>query len=260
MKTCSNCGGSFDEKLPKCPYCEMINEAAAENEYNENLDKIRKKLDNVDELAVADYKGDLKTFFRIFLITLIVVGGITFLAAGARYAEKNGFLEDERDKMDETIATIVKQRSYTDRWDVLYDEGKYDELCKEVNEVSGDRYLSFYEWPHNSFVNGYEAFVSANEKIDVVNSKENPSRSDRTSALQAVLYAYYDTVSGRKISNFPENEQAIFTEKWQELVARTCDTFDMTEKDLDTLRIKAGADSYPSYSEVSSYVKERWGE
>ncbi|MBR5897106.1 MAG: hypothetical protein IKZ39_05770, partial [Lachnospiraceae bacterium] len=119
---------------------------------------------------------------------------------------------------------------------------------------------NFYDWPHNNFVNGYDAYLSADKKIDVVVSKENPSRSDRTSALQAVLYAYYDTVSSRKLSQFSENEQAIFNEKWEKLVERTCEVFEMTEKDLDTLRIKAGADSYPSYSEVSSYVKERWGD
>ena len=260
MKTCSNCGGSFDENLPKCPYCGMINETAAENEYNENLDKIRKKLDNVDELAVADYKGDLKTFFRIFFITLIIVGGITFAIASTRYARKNGFLEDERAKMDETIESIAEQRSYTDKWDVLYEAGKYDELCAEVKKVTDDRRLSFYEWPHYNFVIGYEAYISANDKLDEVTAKENPSRSDRTTALQAVLYAYYDTVSSRRLNGFPESEQAIFAEKWDDLVKRTCEIFDMTEHDLDTLRIKAGADSYPSYSEISSYVKERWGE
>ena len=34
----------------------------------------------------------------------------------------------------------------------------------------------------------------------------------------------------------------------------------MTEKELDNLRIRANSDSYPSYSEVSDYAKERWGE
>ncbi|MBO4678494.1 MAG: hypothetical protein J5626_02395 [Lachnospiraceae bacterium] len=260
MKTCSNCGGSFDEKLPKCPYCGMINEDAAENEYNDQLDNIRKKLDNVDELAVADYKGDLKTFLKIFFVTLIVAGGITFLTVSARYARKNGFLEDERAKMDETIATIRTQRSYTDKWDVLYDEGKYEELCKQAKELTGDRYLNFYEWPHNNFVNAYDSFVAAYEKIDEVAAKETPSRTDRTGALQAVLYTYYSAVSSRKNDRFTEAEQQLFDEKWEDLVKKTCETFDMTEHELDTLRIKAGADSYPSYSEVSAYVKERWGE
>ena len=260
MKTCSNCGGSFDEKLPKCPYCGMLNEEAAETEYNKKLDDIRKKLDNVDELAVADYKGDLKTFLKIFLITLIIVGGIAFLTVSTRYAKKNGFLEDERAKMEETIDEIKMQRAYTDKWDVLYDEGKFDELHKEVKEVTGDRYLSFYDWPHNTFVNGYDSFATANEKIDIVASKENPSRSDRTAALQAVLYVHYSTVSSKKISRYTDEEQALFNKMWEELVKYTCETFDMTEHDLETLRIKAGSDGYPSYSEVSSYVKERWGE
>ena len=260
MKTCSNCGGSFDEKLPKCPYCGMINEAAAENEYNEKLDKIRKKLDNVDELAVADYKGDLKMFLKIFLVTLLIVGGFIFLIRTNQYARKNGLLEDERAKMDETIVKIKEQRSYTDRWDVLYDEGKYDELCKEVKEGTGDRGLAFYDWPHNSFCNAYVYYLTALEKVDIVASKETPSRTDRTTALQSVLYMHYSTISSKKLSRFTDEEQVIFNEKWEELVEYTCTTFDMTEQELETLRIKAGSDGYPSYSEIGSYVSERWGD
>ena len=260
MKTCSNCGGSFDEKLPKCPYCGMINEVAAENEYNDKLNNIRKKLDNVDELAVADYKGDLKVFFKIFLVTLLVAGVIAFIVRTSGYAKKHGLLEDERAKMEETIETIKTQRAYTDKWDVLYDEGKFDELYQEVKEVSGDRYLNFYDWPHNNFVNAYEAFATAFEKIDIVASKEKPSRSERATALQAVLYVHYSDIAPKKVTKFTEDEQALFLEKWDALVQYTCETFNMTERDLDTLRIRAGSDGYPSYSEVSSYVKERWGE
>ena len=56
MKICSNCGGSYDEKEPKCPYCGMINEVGAEKEYNDKLNKIRKDLDNVDKKVLAAEK------------------------------------------------------------------------------------------------------------------------------------------------------------------------------------------------------------
>ena len=32
-----------------------------------------------------------------------------------------------------------------------------------------------------------------------------------------------------------------------------------TEEEFDTLRIRAGSDSYPDYTEVNHFAEERWG-
>lgn len=259
MKICPNCGGSYKESEPKCPYCGMINETGAEQEYSDKLNKIRNKLDNVDELAVADYKGDLKLFFKIFFITLVIAGVFTFAAASARYAKRNRLFVDERANMDRVIAEVKETRSYTDKWDELYDSGDYEAMYESVYSVVGEGFNN-YDWQHYKFYTTYAAFRDAENRIEECGTEEGASKYKKTGALHAVLYVYYSAISSRNDGKFTEEEAELFNTRWEELVKKTCETLHMTEKELDNLRIRANSDSYPSYSEVSDYAKERWGE
>lgn len=255
MKICSNCGGSYKESESKCPYCGMINEVGAEKEYKEKLNKIRKDLDNVDELAVADYKGELKTFFKTFLVTLVIVGFIALSAVTAQLSKRDGFGGGERQAMDAKIAEIKKLRHYTDKWDMLYDAGKYDAMCDSIAADNGS--MTLFEWQHYNFYTGYQAYYDTRRKMAELAAKDNPASYQIADAIHSALYAYYMTVSSRNTYKYTPEEQALFETEWPKLVDEVCTAYGLTKEEFDTLRIKAGSDSYPDYTEVSHYVEER---
>ncbi|MBR6308348.1 MAG: hypothetical protein IKR39_07025 [Lachnospiraceae bacterium] len=257
MKICSNCGGSYDEKESKCPYCGMINEVGAEKEYNDKLNKIRKDLDNVDELAVIDYKSELKAFLKVFAATLLIAGFISIMAVSARISRQEGLGSGERKAMDLKIEEIRLFRDVTDKWDELYDAGKYDEMCDTI--ASETRKINAYDWQHYNFYKGYEAYRDARYKIADVLSKESAPSYYKADAIHSSLYAYYMTVSSKSGYKFKPQEKAFFDEEWPKLKKEVCEAFDLTETEFDTLRIRAGSDSYPDYTEVSHFVEERWG-
>ena len=48
---CPNCGAQFNVHEPRCPYCDHLNPAGAEEKYMHDLEETRLALDQVDELA-----------------------------------------------------------------------------------------------------------------------------------------------------------------------------------------------------------------
>ena len=257
MKTCSNCGGSYDEKEPKCPYCGMINEVGAENEYKDKLNSIRKDLDNVDELAVIDYKSELRAFLKMFITTLLVVGFIAIMIVSAQISKREGAGGGERKAMDAKIEEIKTLRSYTEKWDALYDAGKYDEMCDVIATDNGK--INAYDWQHYDFYKGYEAYYDTRSKIAEILSKDNAATYIKADAIHHALYAYYMTISSKSTYKFTPAEKELFKEEWPKLVKEVCESFDFTEEEFDTLRIRAGSDSYPDYTEVNHFAEERWG-
>ena len=257
MKICSNCGGSYDEKEPKCPYCGMINEVGAEKEYKDKLNKIRKDLDNVDELAVIDYKLELKAFLKTFVATLLIVGFIAIMAVSARISQREGVGNGERKAMEAKIEEIKAFRAVTDKWDELYDAGKYDEMCAVI--ASDNSKVKIYDWQHDNFYKGYEAYSDTRRKIADALSRETSPTYYKADAIHNALYAYYMTISSKSTYKFTPEEKALFDEEWPKLVKEVCEAFELTEAEFDTLRIKADSDSYPDYTEVSHFAEERWG-
>ena len=61
---CGNCGGSYDDELPKCPYCGSIHISGAEKEYMEKLEDVREELEELDEVPVKELHAVVKKTSR----------------------------------------------------------------------------------------------------------------------------------------------------------------------------------------------------
>ena len=82
---CTNCGGEFDPKEPKCPYCGTMYEPGAEHQYMEKLGDIREDMEDLNSLAVSETASELKSAVRSTLLTIVVIVVAIAALAGLLY-------------------------------------------------------------------------------------------------------------------------------------------------------------------------------
>lgn len=261
MKVCVNCGGSFDEKETKCPYCGSLNIEAAEKEYMGKLETVRKDLDVVDDEAKEQYKSELKLFFKAFLSAIVVVGIIALIVlTSMRTTKTTGNVSAGRVAVDKKIDSIVALHEATVKWNSMFDEGKYDEMCAQVQEEYSKYSSEIYNWEHYYFYNAYKALMSAEESVEVIVGEDYSGTYYITNALQNVYVAYYNTKHSSYHEYYSETEANVLNDRLDIVVEEVCELLDISDSEFEALRIRAGADTYPSRPVVDDFVKERWGE
>ena len=93
---CSNCGAELKESDVTCPYCGMLQPAAAESEYMQKLEHLKQDVQNLKAVPTKEYTRELRhqgiftakivlIIFCIFLL-LFVTGVSVFY--GSSYLEK----------------------------------------------------------------------------------------------------------------------------------------------------------------------------
>ena len=94
---CSNCGAELKESDVTCPYCGMLQPAAAESEYMQKLEHLKQDVQNLKAVPTKEYTRELRhqgiftakivlIIFCIFL--LLFVTGVSFTEA-AIWKRKN---------------------------------------------------------------------------------------------------------------------------------------------------------------------------
>lgn len=186
---CPNCGAMFDPHEPKCPYCEYINPAGAQEKYMQKLEQHRLKLDNVDEEAADFYHTEMKKKGRRLALTIgitvaVIILGIVFFALKDRFFRPSY----ERSSEDE-IREIAWQRENFPKLDELYEAGKYDELLDLYNGFSRETpYHDLWNWPHFPFA---DCLVRFSLFTDSMESYPRYVREGNASALSSVVYAAF---------------------------------------------------------------------
>ena len=164
MITCPNCGASFDIHEPRCPYCDHINPAGAEEHYMQELEQTRQELDRVDELAGDELHAQVKSDARRTVKRILIAAAVVLLLAGLFYwIENRPYARD----YDLTEQELVWQREHFTEWDRLYEDGSYDEVIGQMNAAGEDHRI--WDWQHYEFMSWYityELIGSGEEELD----------------------------------------------------------------------------------------------
>ncbi len=260
MKICENCGASFDENLPKCPYCGTLNEEGAEKEYKEKLERIRTKLDNVDELASAEFKAEAKIFLKVFLVTFVIVGILGLAIYGGRTVVDTTGSFSNRVSVEKKINSIAEFSKAVKEWNALYDAGKYEEMTKTVNDNKSKFSGEIYNWEHSQFINSYSEVLRARDAFDRFDSDENRSAFRYTEIVFDTIYVHYLVNVASYRDRCTEKDSEILQEEYENLTKRLLEATNITEAEYNALCIKACGDGYPQRSDIQSFCEERWGE
>ena len=200
---CPNCGAMFDPHEPKCPYCDYINPAGAQEKYMNALEEKRLRLDNVDEEAAELYHTEMKKKGRRLALTIgitvaVINLGIVFFALKDRFFKPSY----ERSPEDE-IKEIAWQRENFPKLDELYKAGEYDKLLDLYRQFSSETpYHDLWNWSHFSFADCLVRFSIFTESME---SYPRYVREHNASALSSVVYSafrfyYRDYDSDTKLS------------------------------------------------------------
>lgn len=254
MNKCDNCGASYDEGLPKCPYCGAIEPNAAEAEYMDKLKNVKANLNRVDDMAVADFKAEFFQFLKAFLIAAAIAStiGVSFYLAMSKANIGSKIMS--RAEVDDQISDILCFREYLTEWDEMYEAGKYDELCDSLTEARKKTHF-FYNNPYYYFYIPYYTMCSSEETI----TNEVP---DNSYGLYVILYSYANAVC--EYNRFAEAEYETGKEaleaKLDEIKQEMLKIPQFSEEVLEEFEKAAFDGDRVDIDSVKTFTEERWGE
>lgn len=160
---CRNCGAKFDDTEPKCPYCGTTNLVGAESQYMDNLEKLRKNTEDLEELPSETYEKQVKKHSLFALkIVLIVVGICAGLFLAIQLISKTHQIITDRTLLNSKQEAREFEEKYFPILDKLYEEGDddavYNYLVSLYEEKGSD---ALFRWEHEIYYYyyGYHQYI-----------------------------------------------------------------------------------------------------
>ena len=246
----------IDPHEPKCPYCEYINPAGAQEQYMQKLEQHRLKLDNVDEEAAELYHTEMKKKGRRLALPIGITAAVMILGV-IFFALKDRFFKPSYERSpEEEIKEIAWQKENFPKLDELYEAGKYDELLDLYSKFSLESpYHDLWNWPHFSFADCLVRFSYFTESME---SYPRYVRERNDSALSSIVYSafrfyYRDYDSDTKLS---ESDLAFLDglSAYAEDIVRS--KLHFTDEEMAELRTGLYAKGYIEFSACEKIAKE----
>ena len=243
---CPNCGAMIDPHEPKCPYCEYINPAGAQEKFMNELEEKRLKLDNVDEEAAELYNTEIKKKGRRLAITVAVTAAVIILGVLA-FALRDRFFgySYERSAEDE-IEEIAWQKENFPKLTALYEAGEYDDLVDLYFKLEDTGYHDFWDWEHYSFLDCLVRFSTFTEMMENYPRyvKEKNDSAIASIIYQAARFYYRDYENDAKLSK----SDLSFIEGLREYAVDVIrDRLRFSDDDMEDLRKELYGDGYVDF-------------
>lgn len=162
---CPNCAALVDVHEKKCPYCGYINPEGAEEDYMNDLAKVKTELDSVDEAAADEYKKSLKGGLKTSAVTFIVMI-VLILVCFALYMIMANIIEDSFSSSNRTpeeeMAELAAEREFFPKLDSLYEAGDYEGLVK-LAQSDESKTVDIWNYPHYEFLDYYQKYVEVRD-------------------------------------------------------------------------------------------------
>ena len=252
---CPNCGAVIDIHDPKCPYCDYINPAGAQEKYMRELEEKREKLDNVDEEAAELYNTEIKKKGKRLAITIavtaavILLGVLVFSLKGRIWGDPYGRTAEEE------IQEIAWQKENFPKLDELYNAEKYDDLVDLYFRFLDDGNHDLWEWEHYSFLDCLGRFSLLTESLRTYPRgirEGNPSLVSSV-VYQAVRFYYRDYSDDAKLS---ERDLAFLDGLSEYATSVVHDKFHFSDDDMEALRPELYGKGYVEFSACEKLTKE----
>ena len=151
---CKNCGGTYDSKLSKCPYCNTMNKKGA---YRDFRGKVSDMIDQMFGLKFETYDSRKKVVFAALIRGLIMV--VICIGIGAFFglmSNVNYYNDKEYD--EQTLEDIKWEDENLDKLEKAYAENDLE----TVKKILSQNYRFAYSWEH------YTAYVLKGEYKDIM--------------------------------------------------------------------------------------------
>ena len=255
MTKCLNCGASFSNDAPKCPYCGQIYIAGAQKEYMDNLQDMKNEMSEVSELSENIYHEEVKKnirkirFFIILFLGLFLLGVIIYAGINKMFS----YVESEEDFK----ARILWERENFPILDDLYLEEKYSEILKFMEKAFSEEGYLCEQWEHYDFITYYEDYNICLEILAVCkNGNEITGYEAGELLYRGLSVMNFDAEKeSYVIEAFTESEKIKLQQWKQNLENIFFDELKFTHEEMDIIQKEVYKDGYLSYEACKSYRK-----
>ncbi len=246
---CSGCGAEFADKLPKCPYCDLINYKGAEKEYLNKLEDVREDMGELAYVPEEAVKAEIKKQGHLLRRIIIIVFAVIMVCVGGNYLYNIHLMGNKSEKEQ-----FLWENENFPKFDALYEAGEYEELVAVIKEAFQGEY-SIWEYEHRAFAFVYGDIIEAKDAMKRIDSGEDTSEH----IYASLLYNQMDLIIqwGRE-EQLSAQERQIIEPLIGEVINDFHSRWQMSDEDYEKLMKKA-EDNYHvmPYNEVEKYV-EKW--
>ena len=238
---CRSCGADYDAKLSSCPYCGTMNLPAAESEYMDKLEHMRRDLEGLEGFAGQETRKGFRTMRRKLLLAAVFLALITALICGIRFYRA-------REEAREAKAEYLWQRDAFAQMDEYYASGDYASLLAAFQEAQ-DAGHQVWEYKHSTFCDFLQDIEYAKAAL-----------RDLDAGYDDPVWLFREEVSLYRLEyleKISEEERAALAELRAPLLEDFEQRFQLTEEELAGFRKMLAKDGYISFSDCEGFLEER---
>ena len=245
---CSGCGAEYEDNLPKCPYCDLINYKGAEREYMNKLEDVREEMGDLAHVPEETVKAEIKKQGHLLRKIIIVIIAVILVYCGGSYLIAH-FLIGEKSEKEQ----FLWQAENFPKFDALYEAGEYEELADVLSEELLGEY-SIWDYEHRAFAFVYGNISDAKEAMERIDSGEDTSEEMYVS----LLYNQIDLIIqwGRE-DELSDEERAIIEPLMGVVIDDFYNRWQMSDEEYEKM-IEIAEENYDvlPYEEAEKYVKK----
>lgn len=242
---CKNCGATFDAQLPRCPYCNAMNEIGAKKQFYHKIKHILKKMNVISELpqrTVLTASG--KLLLGITIILSVIIG---IILVRTKIINQRYYLETAETE-EKFFQRVAWEKEVYPKLDAWYEAGDYDKILR----VYHDTYLdpennnSIYTWRHSEFIYIYDNYFYILQLRKEIEEGEAIGDIFESEALYTTLQFYYNNAPEQLKLRTPkdiehsdwgltEQELLLIKQYRQECKDILQNEYSMTQEEMDHL-------------------------
>lgn len=244
---CGSCGATFDDTLPKCPYCGNMNYNGAEAQYLHKLEQIHENMEALKETPKEAVKGEIKKQGGILVKTLLATAAICIILFSLF------FLLRPKEKQDYNAYFSWKETNFP-LMDEMYENEDYAALLNFWEQaVKDDLNSPIWDWDHADF---YNIYIHVDSMLTFFNDEAS---DQELSELSYTLLLFDElTIIGTENKTSLDEEE---TKKLEPYVKMAKTDFDArwnmsTEQKADFLAHIKEFGGVPNYDACNAYIKK----
>lgn len=256
MVSCSNCGASFQENAPECPYCGQIYIPGAEKEYLDNLHEIREDLSEVEGLSGEIYQSEIKKHTRKTGVIVAVM--LIVLLLGSVFIIGMNYLFSYRESEEDIKARMLWQKENFPMLDAWYDEGEYQSILDFMEKTYEEKGYLLYEWEHYNFIKQFQNYQICMDLKERIINGEEISEFDAGELLYCgmSLINYEGEESGYVIELYSDSEIETMKQWKPEVENIFSEELQYSQEALKEIQSKLYEDGYLSYDACCDYAED----
>ena len=254
---CPNCGASFPEDEPSCPYCGQLNPRGAEKQHMNKLHELHRNTAQLAEDTTREVvSGTRRNGRRILilvavLLVLFVIGLVLRAILGHAYDRHTIRSYQER---------TAFQEAHYEELDRLFESGDDIRLLDEIDalyELPGSDAL--YSWDHYSYVSAVQSYRYMKDSLEWLQTKEDPEDKQFASIVFPALSLTRSdrelAYNGRPYSEEESRRLAVYREEAEQILQ---ETLQWDSAELDALYERClGSYDVLSFEKVEKHVAQR---